>query len=146
MSIITEPDYAPQGLTTSLRALTTVLFTDVVASTEHATTLGDRRFAELIAKHHRVLRQQLKAHSGREIHTAGDGFFASFREPDDAISCALDIVPAIEALGIQIRANIHVGQVEQLGGKLGGIAVHVAARILGAAQPCLVAVSSILAR
>ena len=124
------------------RTLTTVLFTDIVASTERATLVGDRRFAELIERHHRIVRQQLKRHGGREVDTAGDGFFIAFTQPDHAIACALNVAMAVQALGIQIRAGIHVGETERLGRRVGGIAVHLGARVLSAAQPGQVVVTS----
>jgi class 3 adenylate cyclase/DNA-binding beta-propeller fold protein YncE len=116
------------------RALATVLFTDIVGSTELAARLGDRQWQELVRRHHRTVRNELKRHRGREIDTAGDGFFAIFDRPANAISCAVDIVASLLTLGIEIRAGIHVGEVELSGGKAGGIAVHTGARVLASAR------------
>jgi YVTN family beta-propeller protein len=117
------------------RVLATVLFTDIVGSTELAVRLGDRRWRDLVAAHHRAVRAQLKRYRGREIDTAGDGFFATFDRPAQAISCAIAIIESLRPLGIEIRAGIHAGEVELSGGKAGGIAVHTAARVLATAQP-----------
>jgi YVTN family beta-propeller protein len=117
------------------RVLATVLFTDIVGSTELAVRLGDRRWRDLVAAHHRAVRAQLKRYRGREIDTAGDGFFATFDRPAHAISCAITIIESLRPLGIEIRAGIHAGEVELSGGKAGGIAVHTAARVLATAQP-----------
>jgi hypothetical protein len=113
-----------------------MLFTDIVSSTEHASAIGDRAFRDLIQSHHRIVRRALKNNRGREIDTAGDGFLAVFAQPADAIACALEIASAVRAaLGIEIRAGIHAGEVEPVGDKVGGIAVHIAARVLSAAGP-----------
>ena len=117
------------------RVLATVLFTDIVGSTELAVSLGDRRWRDLVAAHHRAVRAQLKRFRGREIDTAGDGFFATFDRPAQAISCAIAIIESLRPLGIEIRAGIHAGEVEMSAGKAGGIAVHTAARVLARAQP-----------
>ncbi len=124
------------------RILATVLFTDIVGSTELAARIGDRGWHDLVARHHRAVRAQLKQHRGREIDTAGDGFFAIFDRPAQAILCALDIIESLRQLGIEIRAGIHVGEVEVSGGRAGGIAVHTAARVLGSAQPGEVVVTA----
>jgi YVTN family beta-propeller protein len=115
------------------RFLTTVLFTDIVGSTEMVAELGDRGWRELVQEHHKVIRAALKRHGGREVDTAGDGFFAIFDAPAAAAQCALDAVEAVKALGLQIRAGLHVGEVEQIGAKVGGIAVPIGARIMAAA-------------
>jgi class 3 adenylate cyclase/DNA-binding beta-propeller fold protein YncE len=117
------------------RVLASVLFTDIVGSTELAARLGDRRWEELRRRHHAVVRSGLKRHGGREIDTAGDGFFAVFERPAQAIRCAAAIVEALRPLGIEIRAGIHAGEVELGREKVGGIAVHTGARVLAAAQP-----------
>ena len=117
------------------RVLATVLFTDIVGSTEMAADLGDRSWRELVARHHAAVRAQLKRHRGREIDTAGDGFFVVFERPAQAISCAIAIVAALRSLGIQVRAGIHIGEVELSRRHAGGIAVHTGARVMGAAEP-----------
>jgi len=124
------------------RALATVLFTDIVGSTELAVELGDVRWKQVLATHHGVVRKALKRYSGREVDTAGDGFFATFGRPVDAIRCAGDIVDQLRAVGIQIRAGVHMGEVEQMGGKVGGIAVHIGARVASKAGASEILVSS----
>ena len=117
----------------SRRQLATVLFTDIVGSTERAAALGDRGWRQLLDRHHRLVRRILRRHDGREVDTAGDGFFATFTAPVDAITCAVEMMDALVGLDIVIRAGIHTGEVEPMGAKVGGIAVHLAARIMGAA-------------
>src|SRR5687768_3112621 len=92
------------------RFLTTVLMTDIVGSTEHAAELGDRAWRELISQHHAIVRAALRRHGGREVDTAGDGFFATFDAPAGAVACALDIADGIRRLGVEVRAGIHVGE------------------------------------
>lgn len=111
------------------RFLTTVLFTDIVGSTETAVALGDRRWHTLLQEHHRVVRDELERHRGVEVDTAGDGFFATFDGPGRAIGCARAIRDRVGSLGIQIRAGIHTGEVESIGTKVGGLAVHIGARV-----------------
>jgi class 3 adenylate cyclase len=122
------------------RVLATVLFTDIVDSTIRAVELGDRRWAELVAAHHERVRRELARHRGRELDTAGDGFFASFDGPARAIRCACAIRDAVGDLGLEIRAGLHTGECEQLDGKVAGIAVVTGARIaaLGEAGDVLV--------
>jgi class 3 adenylate cyclase len=124
------------------RVLATVLFTDIVGSTERATELGDRRWRELLEAHHSTVRRQLERFRGREIDTAGDGFLASFDGPARAIRCARAAVDAVGELGLEIRAGVHTGECEVAGGKLAGIAVHIGARVAGRADPGEVLVSS----
>jgi class 3 adenylate cyclase len=124
------------------RALVTVLFTDIVGSTECAAALGDRRWAELLLQHHAIVRKQLQQFGGREIDTAGDGFLASFSAPERAVRCALAIVGLVETLGIKVRAGIHTGELETIGKKIGGIGLHIGARVVGLAAPSEVLVSS----
>jgi YVTN family beta-propeller protein len=106
-----------------------VLFTDIVDSTRLASELGDRQWRDLLDQHHELIRRQLRRFGGREIDTAGDGFFAAFDAPARAVACALTIAGLMPELGIQIRAGVHTGEVEEAGGKLRGIAVHIGSRI-----------------
>ena len=111
------------------RVLTTVLFTDIVGSTATAAELGDRAWTELVAEHHRRVRARLARFHGREIDTAGDGFFASFDGPARAIRCATAIENDVRELGIELRAGIHTGECEVVDGKVAGIAVSIGARV-----------------
>jgi class 3 adenylate cyclase len=124
--------------------LVTVLFTDIVGSTEIAAELGDARWRALVLRHHAVVRGALKRFGGKELDTAGDGFFARFDRPADAIRCASAISDGVRELGIEIRAGLHVGEVELLDGKVGGFAVNVGARVMGAGKAGEVLVSSTL--
>ncbi len=117
------------------RALATVLFTDIVDSTRLATELGDGRWRELLERHHQLTREQLGRYEGREIKTTGDGFLATFDGPTRAAECARAITGAMPALDIEVRAGLHTGEVELIGDDVGGIAVHVAARIAALAGP-----------
>ena len=111
------------------RVLTTLLFTDVVGSTERAAALGDRRWCDLLARHDAVVRLCIERHRGREAKMTGDGFVAHFDGPARAVRCALDIVEAVRALGLEIRAGVHTGECHVRGDDLTGITVHVAARV-----------------
>jgi class 3 adenylate cyclase len=111
------------------RVLATGLFTDLVGSTARATELGDRRWRELLEQHHAAVRHELERFGGRELDTAGDGFFATFDGPARAIRCALAIVEAVQPLGLDVRTGLHTGEVELLGGKVAGIAVNIGARV-----------------
>jgi class 3 adenylate cyclase len=122
--------------------LATVLFTDIVGSTERARELGDRRWRDLLERHNSVVRNELSRYRGREIDTAGDGFFASFDGPARAIRCALAIRGAAQELGLELRAGLHTGECELLGDKVAGIAVHTGARVAAHAGPGEVLVSS----
>lgn len=113
------------------RVLATVLFTDIVSSTEHVAELGDHRWTALLTQHHALVRRELARFKGREVDTAGDGFFVTFDGPARAIRCALAIVEGVRALGIDVRAGVHTGEIELLGDRVGGIAVHVGARVMG---------------
>lgn len=124
------------------RVLATVLFTDIVGSTEKAVELGDARWRDLLQEHHTIVRRQLARFRGAEIDTAGDGFFASFDGPARAIRCACEISDAVRELGVNVRAGLHTGECELLDGKVGGIAVHIGARVAGRAEPGEVLVSS----
>ena len=122
------------------RILATVLFTDIVRSTERAASLGDRRWGSLLDLHDRAVRNQLRRFRGKEIKTTGDGFLASFDGPARAIRCAWAIEKATAELGIELRAGLHTGECEVRGNDLGGLAVHIAARVgaLAAAGEVLV--------
>ena len=124
------------------RVLATVLFTDIVGSTEKATELGDRRWRGLLEEHHGLVRGELQRFRGREIDTAGDGFLATFDGPARAVRCASAIRDSVHSLGIEIRAGLHTGECELMGEKVAGIAVHTAARVNGLARPSEVLVSS----
>lgn len=124
------------------RVLATILFTDIVGSTERAAELGDTRWRELLLAHHEVIHRELQRFDGREIDTAGDGVFASFDGPARAVRCASEIASAVRRLGIEIRAGIHTGECEVVGSKLGGIAVHIGSRIAALSGPSEVLVSS----
>lgn len=123
------------------RILTTVLFTDIVPSTEHAARLGDHQWRELLDAHDRVVREQLHQFRGKEIKATGDGFLASFDGPARAVRCAQATTEAVSALGIEVRSGLHSGECEIRGGDLGGIAVHTAARVGALAGPSEVLVS-----
>jgi class 3 adenylate cyclase len=124
------------------RVLATVLFTDIVASTEKASGLGDRRWRELLDQHNVRIRKQLERFRGREIDTAGDGFFATFDGPARAVRCAQAIGASVRELGMEIRAGCHTGEIELAGGDVRGIAVHIGARVSALARPSEVLVSS----
>ena len=124
------------------RVLATVLFTDIVGSTERAVALGDRQWRELLGDHHRIVRAQLARFRGREVDTAGDGFLATFDGPARAIRCARAIVQSVGELGIAIRAGLHTGECELVDDKVRGIAVHTGARVAALANPQEVLVSS----
>ena len=128
----------PVGLDT---VLSTVLFTDIVGSTERQTDLGDRAWKELIRSHHELVRATLERWHGVENDTAGDGFFATFDGPARAIRCALEITERVRDLGIEIRAGIHTGECEVIDGKHAGITVSIGARVLALAGPSRVLVS-----
>jgi class 3 adenylate cyclase len=116
------------------RVLTTILFTDLVGSTARAAELGDRAWAELVGEHHRRVRTRLARYHGRELDTAGDGFFASFDGPARAIRCAVAIGEDMKDIGLEVRAGIHTGECELLDGKVAGIAVSIGARVAAQAR------------
>jgi class 3 adenylate cyclase len=124
------------------RVLATVLFTDIVGATARAVELGDRAWRDLLQRHHETVRSQLGRFRGREIDTAGDGFFATFDGPARAIRCACAIRDSLGDLGLEIRAGLHAGECELLDEKVGGIAVHIGARVVAQAQAGEVLVSS----
>ena len=111
------------------RVLATVLFTDIVGSTERAAGLGDKAWTDLLQAHHRVVRDQLTRYTGREVNTSGDGFLATFDGPARGIRCALAITDGVRPLGIDVRAGLHTGEVEVEGSEIRGLAVHIGARI-----------------
>jgi YVTN family beta-propeller protein len=117
------------------RVLAAVLFTDIVDSTGIAGRVGDARWKEVIARHHALVRRELKRYGGRELDTAGDGFYASFGEPAAAIRCACAATESVRRLGIEIRTGVHFGECERVGGKLGGMTVVVGARVMGLGGP-----------
>jgi class 3 adenylate cyclase len=123
------------------RFLATVMFTDIVASTETAGRLGDRAWRDLLQRHHERVRGQLARFRGREISTAGDGFFATFDGPARGIRCAQAIVQSVRELGIEVRAGLHTGEVEMIDGEIGGIAVNIGARVGAKADASQVLVS-----
>jgi class 3 adenylate cyclase len=123
------------------RVLLTVLFTDIVGSTERAAAVGDRRWRELLDGYLRLARRELERFRGREIDVAGDGLFAIFDGPARAIRCAGAIRDGVPALGLAVRAGLHTGECELTGPKVSGIAVHIGARIAAAAHPQEVLVS-----
>lgn len=117
------------------RVLATVLFTDIVGSTERAAALGDRGWADVLGRHDAVVRRQLERFRGREVDTAGDGFLATFDGPARGIACAAAIRDGVRALGLDIRAGLHTGECHLNGNEVRGIAVHTAARVQAAAEP-----------
>lgn len=126
---------ADTGIGEPDRVLATVLFTDIIGSTERAVELGDARWRTLLEQHHSVIRRELFRARGREIDTAGDGFFATFDGPARAIRCACAITSAVRDLGLEIRAGLHTGECEIVDGKVAGIAVHTGARVAAEAGP-----------
>jgi class 3 adenylate cyclase len=122
--------------------LATILSTDIAGSTELVTRLGDRSWRDLLERHHAVVRRELQRYRGREIDTAGDGFFAAFDGPARAIRCAKAVIGETANLGVEVRAGLHTGECEILGDKLTGIAVHTAARVAATASPGEVLVSA----
>ena len=124
------------------RVLATVMFTDIVGSTEHAVALGDRRWRNMLDRYYAETRRYLKIFRGREVDTAGDGFFATFDGPARGVRCACAIRDAVSDLGIAIRAGLHTGECEVVDDRVVGIAVHVGARVAGRAEADEVLVST----
>jgi class 3 adenylate cyclase len=133
-----QPDVADD------RILATVLFTDIVDSTRRAAEMGDRDWHALLDAHDAIVRAQLNRFRGREVNTSGDGFLAMFDGPQRAIRCAMAIRDAVQALGVEVRAGLHTGECEVRGEDIGGIGVHIGARVSALAGPSEVLVSSTL--
>jgi class 3 adenylate cyclase len=123
------------------RILATVLFTDIVGSTDRAAAMGDRRWAALLTEHHEIVAAVIEEFRGRLIKTTGDGALATFDGPTRAIRCAAEIRERLKGIGIDVRAGLHSGEVELLGDDVGGIGVHIASRILAEAGPGEIVVS-----
>jgi class 3 adenylate cyclase len=126
------------------RVLATVLFVDIVGSTDYAERLGDRRWRDLLESYYGLVERQIVRFGGRRVGTAGDGVFASFDGPARAVRCAMSVREAAPGLGINVRAGLHTGECEVVGDDLGGIAVHIGARICEVATPDEILVSSTL--
>ena len=124
------------------RVLATVLFTDIVNSTMRAETIGDRAWHDVLDRHNALVRREISRHRGHEVRTMGDGFLATFDGPARSIRCALAINEGVEALGLQVRAGLHTGEVEMADDDLSGIAVHIASRVATMAKPGQVLVSN----
>jgi class 3 adenylate cyclase len=141
LAIVREMAGVMQSPPSRDRILATVLFTDIVSSTEQAARLGDTRWRELLGQHHEHVRPRLERFEGHEINTTGDGFLATFDGPARAVRCALDICQAVRSLGLEVRAGIHTGELERIGDDVGGIAVHIGARVSALANAGQVLVS-----
>jgi class 3 adenylate cyclase len=113
--------------------LTTVLFTDIVSSTQHAARAGDRSWHDVLDRHDAMVRSELRRFNGREVKTTGDGILATFDSPARAIRCAESICAGARGMGLEVRAGLHTGEVEVRGDDIGGIAVHIAQRVTGQA-------------
>jgi class 3 adenylate cyclase len=124
------------------RVLATVMFTDIVGSTQRAAGLGDRKWRDVLDSHDQAVRRQLDRFRGREVNTAGDGFLATFDGPGRAIQCACAIQDAVGALGIEVRIGLHTGEIELRGDDVAGMAVHIGARVSSVAEAGEVLVSS----
>jgi DNA-binding SARP family transcriptional activator/pimeloyl-ACP methyl ester carboxylesterase len=144
-ALLDEIDRFLSGVTEDVepdRVLATLLVTEIVGSTAKAAEFGDRAWQDLLTKHHRLVRAQLARFRGREVDMLGDGVFAMFDGPARAVRCAAAIADGVKALGLDVRAGVHTGEIEQAGDRVRGIAVHLAARIAAAAGPGEVVVSS----
>jgi class 3 adenylate cyclase/pimeloyl-ACP methyl ester carboxylesterase len=124
------------------RVLATVMFTDIVGSTAHASRLGDGGWRTLLAEHNRLIRSELERWRGTEVKTMGDGFFATFDGPARAVHCAASVAEAVESLGLRLRTGLHTGECELVGDDITGIAVHIGERVMERAQPGEVLASS----
>jgi DNA-binding NarL/FixJ family response regulator len=131
----------PEGSDTG-RVLATVMFSDIASSTERAAEIGDRRWRDLLDRHDALIRRELARHGGREVKTTGDGFLALFDGPARAIRCAVAIRRELRAEGVEVRIGLHSGEVELRADDVGGIAVHLGARVAATASPGEVVVSS----
>jgi class 3 adenylate cyclase len=134
------PNMSPRGRS----KLVTILFTDIVGSSDIAVAVGDRRWKVLLEAHNRIVRQALRRHGGKELDTAGDGFFAVFDRQAESIRCAVEIVEGVREIGLEVRAGLHVGEAELIGGKIGGVAVHTGARVGAIGGAGEIVVSSVL--
>jgi class 3 adenylate cyclase len=123
------------------RALATVMFTDIVGSTERAAQVGDRSWRDLLERHYGMVRDALARHRGREVKTTGDGFLATFDGPARAIRCALEVRDKAREVSMDVRAGLHTGECELIGQDIGGLGVHIGARVAALAQPGEVLVS-----
>jgi class 3 adenylate cyclase len=117
------------------RVLATVMFVDIAASTERAAQMGDAAWRNVLNSYYAIVRKELARHRGREANTAGDGFLASFDGPARAVRCALEISQGVKQLGLEVRAGVHIGECEMMGDNIGGVAVHIGARIMAKAAP-----------
>jgi DNA-binding NarL/FixJ family response regulator len=144
ISAFTRPEDGPtlRGGSDADRVLATVMFSDIVSSTERAAAIGDRRWRDLLDRHDALIRRELARHGGREIKTTGDGFLALFDGPARAIRCAVAIRRGLEAEGVEVRIGLHSGEVELRGDDVGGIAVNLGARVAATAAPGEVVASS----
>jgi class 3 adenylate cyclase len=133
--------FAKPAITAADRVVTTLLFTDIVGSTAIAERLRDAEWRSLLARHNQLVRKELDRHRGREITTTGDGFLATFDGAARAVQCAAAICTGVEALDLKVRAGVHTGEVEYVGGNVRGVSVHTAARIAQLAQPGEVLIS-----
>jgi class 3 adenylate cyclase len=124
------------------RVLATVMFVDIAASTERAAQLGDAAWRSLLNAYYAIVRKALARHRGREANAAGDGFLATFDGPARAVRCALEIAQAVRELGVDVRAGVHIGESEMMGDNIGGLAVHIGARVMSEAAPGEVLTSS----
>jgi class 3 adenylate cyclase len=126
------------------RALATVLFTDIVGSTEQAARLGDRSWKQLLATHDTLVRAEVDRFRGRVVKSTGDGVMATFDGPGRAIGCATRLRDAVQTVGLHLRGGLHTGEVELLGDDIGGISVHVAARVCERAESGQILVSGVV--
>jgi class 3 adenylate cyclase len=120
--------------TASSRVLATLLFTDLAGSTRQAVQVGDRRWRQLLDRHHATVRELLDTYGGHEVDCAGDGFFATFDIASAGVACGLQLVRDVQRLGLRLRVGLHTGECERFDGKVGGIAVHAAARVVRCAE------------